>query len=507
MISRWFSFLAYFNQPVWITDLIQAAALLFYALIAVWFLFLGRPHGLADNGDFPRYMNQAGLYFQGDTLGDQWRVWENSFNFVQFHYDFDEPDPNANYFSTYTAAIGFAATLCKTFYSTEVFPIFLMGGVLLTLSLLAFASLFLVTRSWSWPARLTLTALLMFIYTDAGHLLYFNSFYAEPFIQIMMVFLMAAGLFFYQAQWHWAASLGAFFLTIAVAALLVATKTQTIMWAPFFALTPLGLLATSRSWKTIGVSIGYCVLAIGLLGSTSWYVYTHNPTNKVNLINHLFKYILPQADNPERVLWIAGIDPSMTEASGKHFWSIVSDIERERVQRMEAEINFPGILAYYALHPDKLWRLYEDGARGGVRLESRDYGNFLEGDGKARGTTNALRHYSQIRSMLFPSTPVSFTVMCLIIPGLLIANLAFGALKPASFMALILFTGGIALFWASILIEANYDIVRHLYPVNAAIDLTWPLMAAIGVQFAVEWRSARQESKKVEKEIGENDGP
>lgn len=144
--------------------------------------------GVADNGDFNRVLRPALMWYQ-EGLSEA----QIYFNFVMEKYDMLTPLPLfiPTYLNTHLLVTVLAKTINAVFCSPEVFYIRVLGGVYCCLMLWAS---FLIMRGiktkYLW-LNILLFSLYVFVFGDSGHLLYFNSLFAEP--TAFVFFLLAAG--------------------------------------------------------------------------------------------------------------------------------------------------------------------------------------------------------------------------------------------------------------------------------------------------------------------------
>ena len=161
--------------------------LLLAALMGV-VLFSPNIAGVADNGDFNRVLRPVMMWYQEGLSHAQ-----TYFNYVMERYDILTPLPliSPTYLNTHVAVVFLAKTVNVIFVSHEIFYIRVLGGVYCCLMIWAS---FLIMRGiktkYLW-LNIFMFALYVFMFGDSGHLLYFNSLFAEP--TAFVFFLLAAG--------------------------------------------------------------------------------------------------------------------------------------------------------------------------------------------------------------------------------------------------------------------------------------------------------------------------
>ncbi len=113
--------------------------------------------------------------------------------------------------------------LNKLFWSTTVFDVRFLGGLQLALLLPAIYLLVagLTAKMKGWPGYVV-AALTVFIFADTAYTAYFNSFFSEGLILIMMLYISAGFLLLYQHKYNDYAMLGLIF----VASLILITAKQ-----------------------------------------------------------------------------------------------------------------------------------------------------------------------------------------------------------------------------------------------------------------------------------------
>ncbi|MGJ0468107.1 hypothetical protein ACR722_12815, partial [Listeria monocytogenes] len=197
----------------------QIFAVICVFIITIIALFMPPYIGMADNGDFFRIFSSNGLFVNNtnyDAL--QFGHFVKEFGIYQY---FNENQ--VAIYSSQSIFIQMALLLNKLFWSTTVFDVRFLGGLQLALLLPAIYLLVagLTAKMKGWPGYVV-AALTVFIFADTAYTAYFNSFFSEGLILIMMLYISAGFLLLYQHKYNDYAMLGLIF----VASLILITAKQ-----------------------------------------------------------------------------------------------------------------------------------------------------------------------------------------------------------------------------------------------------------------------------------------
>ena len=202
-------------------------------MIAGYLLFVPPFHGLADNGDFYRAQFVNGLYhLKGYSMLDYVTP---KLGIMQYYND-----TTAAVFSSQPIFVKLAILLNKLFYSKTVFDLRFMGLVYYVPYL---GSMYLLTMAMTAPYRklrsYLIALLIVFVFADSSFTLYFNSFFAEPGMLILMLYAFASlMLVARRPHWHPRILTIVYFVSIM---LLIANKQQNAPLALSYVVTSIGL--------------------------------------------------------------------------------------------------------------------------------------------------------------------------------------------------------------------------------------------------------------------------
>lgn len=207
--------------------------------IAGYLLFVPPFHGLADNGDFYRAQFVNGLYrLKGYSM----------LNYVTPKLGIMQyfNDTTAAVFSSQPLFVKLAVLLNKLFYSKTIFDLRFMG---LVYYLPYLGSMYLLTTAMTAPYRklrsYLIALLIVFVFADSSFTLYFNSFFAEPGMLVLMLYAFSAlMLVARRPDWHPRLLTVVYFVSIM---LLIANKQQNAPLALSYTVTSIGYSSSLKS--------------------------------------------------------------------------------------------------------------------------------------------------------------------------------------------------------------------------------------------------------------------
>lgn len=324
-------------------------------------LFLGENAGLSDNGDFARVMNVNRIHPTGDG--------QSSFLFQQYYTMDLEGDgavqqiqslfttqDDGLYFSPQFAFIQ-VSKLCNYLYNNlrgASADNYNLAFLALLYALVLAAAVWLLLRHLprgTVPRRILAAVLLIFLFCDAGYILYFNSFYGEA-LQFVTL-LLAVGLWMrlYENPRRWCS----WVLLYVALYFFGGAKLANIPLACLFGLIAL-LLLVRGSGKWIRVTAGALCAAllvsqVALAGSIP--AWMENDTN----YQAVFFGVLKNSETPEQDLEELGLDPAYAPLAGTHAYQpsypmdIYSDAFRQGFYENVSKVR---VMYFYLRHPARL---------------------------------------------------------------------------------------------------------------------------------------------------------
>ncbi|WP_152559283.1 hypothetical protein [Tumebacillus flagellatus] len=321
------------------------AALLFLAAVLIGQLLIAPVAGLANNGDFERIMVWGGLKVPNGVTGDA-----QYFGFFNRVYEIGATHLGG-YVSSTILFLKVAVWINKAFHSYTQFDIRFLGALHI-LTLLAGAWLVIsgVRRRNTGLAWLT-AVLLVWVSTDKGISLYFNSMFSEATTFLMLLALVGCALHLTaesEQPQKWA------LITAAVAGVLFVTaKVQNALLGFLIVLWMLRLLRLhgERAWKKAVLIAAACVFVF--TAGLSFY----NSFEKINIYQTVFYGVLKDSPDPVADLRELGLpEEYVVLANTDYFVPHQIDITTPEFKAGYYDhISRGKVLLFYAKHLDRFF--------------------------------------------------------------------------------------------------------------------------------------------------------
>lgn len=353
------------------------------ALVLICGLIMVPPvTGLADSGDFFRVFGGAGLQPLNPHETDTARY----FGYAHQYYGYAMYSFGA-YVSTHVVFLAIAGALGRLFDS-GVFDIRVLGACYAVCYIWALVLLIrYIPRTGNANATAVvasmLAAALLFVFGDVGYLVYFNSFFGEPFALTAALLAVAAALALASTDKPG----GAMFALFVVAGFALATSK--IQHAP------MGVLFAVLAWRMSGLRADvrwrrqvWAGTGVLLLGSALMVVAAPDHFKHINLYQSIFYGVLRNSPDVERDLQELGIPDRYASLAGTHYFqedtAALRDDPRLRQEVLE-QLSHRDITLYYMRHPERLWQKLEAAADQAVYIRPGYLGNYDQSAGKPWG--------------------------------------------------------------------------------------------------------------------------
>ncbi len=436
----------------------------FAVFLGVMVLFAGEPRGLADNGDFNRVLKNAGIAYPADA--DPLRT----------HYNFHDlyemsPSPASDapaYVSTHLPAVALSKWLSAAWNAVSGQPptryslgflagiyLVLMGlGVYLVLSALAGRPL--------WMQILAAVALLLVV-CDEGNLLYFRSFYGEPFQ--FVTFLLAFGLFFRALRSKRPGWIALYFLAVF---LFCGAKTANLpLLLPLS--VPALLFWTGQTRRKV-VAGASC--ALSLLGGVLLYTAVPPWMDRVTTYQSVFFGVLKDYPHPAEALNQMGLSYEYAPLAGTHGYQ--SDYPLD-VHSAEFEAGFYDkttrltVAGYYLTHPSRLARKLAVSCRQSAYLRPVYLGNFGETHPRAE-QSHRFTLWEDTRVGLGLTDPLFVLCVFAVSVGVVVFLWKTNRRRAGAALLCLLLCAAYQL-GAPVVLNGESDLQKHMYGFNQIFDL------------------------------------
>jgi len=459
----------------------SAAAVLAAAVIVSAQLLVPPIIGLANNGDFGRIMEYAGVRYLPGTTPE--RMY---FLNIQRKFELVRPVRSGTGYLSSEAGLALAARLLGQAFSRDgLFDLRALGAVHMLVLLAAIALLAGSVRSRPPPVRWTAAALLVFFFTDVGYVAPLNSFYSQA--GSLLFLLLTAGVAAEciargGARGAWA---GAFFVS---ALLFVSAKPQEALHAPLLALLGARLATAGEparaAWRRPAVwgAIALCAFGVWYYGRTP-----RRAIKDVGMFHTMFMELLPKSPDPAADLDALGLDRSLLRYSGMNAYMPQAPIEDPAFRAAFYDrFRARDLVLFYLRRPGRMLDRMSRGAAQAFQLRTPGLGNF-EPPAPPRSMDRRFGTWSRLRRGLDRH---GFLWLILLLGGNLAAAAvvwlrARGAARLLPEAVAILCAMAAVEFGVCVFGDWLGDTARHLYAFHAmcdlliAADVAWALDAAL----------------------------
>jgi hypothetical protein len=420
--------------------------------------------GMADNGDFERFLRWRGLRHIATDYQSKY--------FDNFHAKYrlvpaaEEPDW---YLSSTSVLITTARWWAIQAGQQEYFDIRMLAALHLLVFFFGVWLVLAATRHLSRGLRFTLYGLLFLIFTDASYLSYFNSFYSEETALALLFVSLGSALLIFAQRTSVFFPLMTYFAAIA---LLLTAKPMYAPLAAFF--SALGIYLSSyleRSWRYWLSGL----LSVILCGGAVWY-YRQLPQGLHEQNPHIiiFKDLLPHSDTPRQDLMDLGLNPDWAAYNHTSPYQPDSPFHDPAFKNeLLAKVSTNKIMLFYLSHPQRLAKLF-------TRCAKRAFTTFLPRRGYYEASAAKPRWqrpfglWSNIRERVIPRNLLSVAIFfatglgalwllrqkpSTTFSGLAWLYLLLVCIAGSQFLIAVLAGGGEA------------DLEKHLFMFNLSFDL------------------------------------
>ncbi|WP_253735891.1 hypothetical protein [Paenibacillus sp. FJAT-26967] len=442
-------------------------------LITGYALFTPPYIGMADNGDYFRSIYSAGLYFNLPDYDSH-----HFGHFVRQYGIFQYFNENGSMvISSQTLFIKAAMLLNQLLFDSAVFDIRFQGIIF---TLLFAAAVYLVVESLTWkiPRKqgYIIALLAVFMFGDTGYTAYFNSFYGESIVFIMMLFVFASWLLIYRKRYNDYALLAVFVIS---SLLLTTSKQQNAPVGLIVAVMALSLLWIRRDRIFRVLTVGS--LAVLFLSGVATYALISKEFVNINQYHAMTRGVLMQSPNPEETLKTFGINEQFAILKGNIYYERYTtvDVDSPLLEKhFYSQYGFVPILKYYVTHPDKLSSMLNVAAKDAFTIRPPAMGNYEASAGKAFGEhTGFFSAYSLIKKALSPKTYGFIIIWIALVVGLYMPSF-IEAVKLRNFrlaqrmiLILTMILCGLSGILVSIIGAGDADLAKHEFLFTVAFDI------------------------------------
>jgi hypothetical protein len=439
------------------------------AIAAIVYVLMLKPvTGVADNGDFLRIMQTVGLDYLEPEPDDR----DKYFGYFIREYRLDGLGAGG-YVSTQIVLVFAATLLNRLLYSQDVFDIRFLAAVYTLLLLAAYWAAFRFHRSRPTAFHIALGILLVFLFTDAGYIAYFNSLFGEPvsFVFLLLTVVLALGLA--SAENPRRGLLAAFFVC---AVFLTGSKIQNAPIGILLAILCLRFLhfRSDRAWRKTVISFA----AILALGSIAMFVFAPKELKAINMYQTVFFGILKDSPTPERDLEELGLPKELAVLAGTNFFTPDTPIPQRDPMLDDlfySRMSHGKVAAFYLKHPGRLLAKLEIAAQNGMSIRPYYLGTYEKSEGRPYGAVSeTFAFWSSFKSQKMPNTLWFLVPFCLAYFAVLIREHRRAANLQSKVYAetfAVLAAIGMISFAVPVIGDGEADLGKHLFLFNVCFDL------------------------------------
>jgi hypothetical protein len=455
-----------------IRTIVAWTAVIGSAILILWLLMLPPVLGLADSGDFARVMGGAGIA----PLDPNESYEDRYFGFSHQYYGYGGY-MLGGYFSTHVLLVAIAGWIGRI-VSLEHFDMRVLGCCYAALYLWAIVLLIrsspkVDNRKATLAIAVVLAACLVFIFGDIGYIVYYQSFFGEPYALIATLLTVGAVLALLASDKPSGAMLAIF---IGAALALATSKIQNAPLGFAFALLAWRMLKlrNDRTWRK-QVWTGAIVLVVC---SALMIVVAPDRLKHTNLYQSIFFGVLKNSQDVASDMRELGIPDKYAGLAGTNYFqkdTVIPQSDPVLHREVLERLSHTDIALYYARHPSRFIQKLEVAATNGVYIRPLYLGNYDQSAEKPRGAvSHAFSAWSQWKVKTMPHTLGIF----LMFYAFYYLALAWIWLSTASrrlrlgveTMAIIGIAGAFAVFVA-IIGDGEADMGKHLFMFNVCFDM------------------------------------
>lgn len=472
------------NKHVDKNTIVISIGTVFLICLIIKTLFFKPIIGMADNGDFFREINNAGLYYLSDNFDERHFGYFNRFYGIR-QYDFQN---NTLFASSLSILIKVAIFINKLFFSNSIFDIRSLSIIYSILFILAF---FIIEKDICKYIKFPIIYVLIvsiIIFGDIGYIAYFNSFYGEPASFVFLFMTLALIVVILNKD---KPSIFNFLILAICSIIFVTAKQQNILGAIFILILyiRLMLLRKDKAWKIVIALTCISIVAVSILMVAS----ISSDIKHINQYHALTRGILMYSQDPEKDTSELGLDKKFSMLNGTTYYDKynIEDPESKLMnEEFYSKYGFLKIAGYYLTHLDKLSQNLNMAAKNAFSIRPEVLGNFEKTTAKPYGAkTQFFSLWSSIKVKIFPKT-FGFIILFYVLYYIVLIKFYIKKyndkdMKNMIKLEMLAFIGliGLSQFGISFLGAGDADIAKHLFLFNVCFDLMFLFEIICAVNF------------------------
>lgn len=436
-------------------------------------LFVPPYVGMADNGDFFRMLYGNGLYINQPDYDSQYLgYFIKDFGILQYYNE-----NSSMILTSQSLLIRFSLLINRLLVDKHVFDVRVQAAVL---TVLLAAAVYLLVEGLTWRISKTrgyvIAALAVFIFADTGYTAFFNSFFGEGMVYVMMLFLFASWLLLYRKRYNDYVLLGIF---AASSLILTTSKQQNAPLGMIIACMAVFLIFLRRQ-RLFRILTAASIIGLFTAGVATYVLIPKEFVN-INQYHAMTRGVLLDSPNPEKDLKTFGIDKQFAVLSDTIYYDPFATVGVDSAlleDQFYSKYGFGSVLTFYITHPDRLGSILNKAAKNAFTIRPQVLGNYEKAEGKGfQAKSEFFTAYSTIKRAAAPKTFGFIVIWILVAAGLYAPGFvsAVKARDPRLIqkMLLVLTTAGIGLagIMVAIVGAGDADMAKHEFVFTVAFDL------------------------------------
>jgi hypothetical protein len=425
-------------------------------------LLVSPAFGVANNGDYDRFLSETGLAHLSDQHSERyWRHVNLQYRIVPRSKD------SVPYLSSTTLLIHAARWLSIRAGRDRVFDLRVLAALYALVLLSGIWLVLLAARALPAGSRGLLAGLLVLVLTDVGYTAYFNSLYSEGTAFSFLVVAVGSAALLMAEKSSSVLLLSAYFLATAV---FVLSKPMYAPLAPVVGLFGVYLSGyvrwTGRYWLSAVLAVALCLLA------TAYYFHVPRVMREAAAYIGILMDLLPNSSTREEDLMALGLKPEYAVFSGTTPYQATSPIQSPPF-RLEfgQKVGSFTLPLFYLARPQRLYELCRRSAKHAFVTRVPHLGYYEASSGKPpRSQPYGL--WSSIRERVFPRSVLFIgSFLATGAASVLVARAAPTMVRRLSLLyALLVVVAGAQCAIAVLFGGGEPDLEKHLFMFAFAFD-------------------------------------
>lgn len=447
--------------------------------------------GVADNGDFLRIMNTAGLQYYDASESYEDRFF--SYSHERFAYD----APLRGFYPSSQVLVVWLARTIASIINGNYFNIRILGAIYTLLLLSALWLLVKYNKPQTPALGLAIGGVLLFVFFDMGYLAYFHSLYGEPVSMLGLLLAFALGLRLLRRSVPDRTGIVLLFLAVLF---LILAKIQNAPLGLLFTLIFLRLawLYKDTGWKRLA----WLLSGLLLLSSITLYATAPGGLKHINLYQTVFYGILYQSPDVKADLASLGLPQELEVLAGTNYFesgTAISQTDDALEEMFFNRISHKDVLLFYIKHPVRLWDNMKTAAESAFSIRPYYLGNYEKQEQLSPGALSfTFSGWSELKNRWLPHRLEAIVLFFVLYLGAAVhmwikSRDTAGRIRAE--LVMLLGGAGLFAFVTPVLGDGLADIGKHLFLFNVCMDMMMIVLLCYGFRSATHYIQPSPEVK------------